>query len=128
MTNSIPEYNSKFDFSLFKNLYLVQKPADLRKGIDGYCSIISSIHSLDPADGSLYLFTNKSKNKVKGIFYDGTGYWLIYKRLNSSSLKWPLSNETEDVLVLNSTQLESLLGGLSIVPSQAFLPFHPRFS
>ncbi|MCF0259080.1 MAG: IS66 family insertion sequence element accessory protein TnpB [Erysipelotrichaceae bacterium] len=68
MTNTIPEYKSRFDFTLFNNLYLIQKPVDLRKGIDGYRSIISSIHSLDPADGSLYLFTNKAKNKVKGIF------------------------------------------------------------
>ena len=45
------------DFSKVKNIILVNKPADLRKGIDGYASIIQGIYHLDPTDGSLYLFT-----------------------------------------------------------------------
>lgn len=122
MESIIPAIDLGIDFSKVKNLYLAQMPADLRKGIDGYVSLVQGPLALDPLDGSLFLFVNRQKNKIKGILRDGNGFWLVYKRLSRSSLQWPVSTDQSDFMRIDCSQLASLLSGLSIVPQPAFLP------
>lgn len=114
------------DFSKVKNIILVNHPADLRKGIDGYVSVIQGIHHLDPTDGSLYIFTNRSKDKMKGILHDGNGYWLVYKRLARSHLKWPVT-EADQYQSISWSQLQALMSGMTIVPDPQFLPQKPKY-
>ncbi|UNT92556.1 IS66 family insertion sequence element accessory protein TnpB [Allobaculum sp. Allo2] len=122
MESIIPAIDLGIDFSKVKNIYLAQMPADLRKGIDGYVSPVQGPLALDPLDGSLFLFVNRQKNKIKGILRDGNGFWLVYKRLSRSSLQWPVSTDQSDFMRIDCSQLASLLSGLSIVPQPAFLP------
>lgn len=122
MESLIPELYFGIDFSKVKNIYLAQKPADLRKGIDGCASLLQGCLALDPLDGSLFLFVNRQKNKLKGILCDGNGYWLVYKRLARSSLQWPVTSEESDFMKIDYSQLTSLLSGMTIVPQPAFLP------
>ncbi|UNT92960.1 IS66 family insertion sequence element accessory protein TnpB [Allobaculum sp. Allo2] len=122
MESIIPAIDLGIDFSKVKNIYLAQMPADLRKGIDGYVSLVQGPLALDPLDGSLFLFVNRQKNKIKGILRDGNGFWLVYKRLSRSSLQWPVSPDQSDFMRIDCSQLASLLSGLSIVPQPAFLP------
>ena len=98
------------------------RPADLRKGIDGYVSWVQALLDLDPLDGSLFLFTNRSKNKIKGVLHDGNGFWLVYKRLARSSVLWPTSCDETEYMKIDTKQLTALLSGMSIVPQQDFLP------
>lgn len=127
METIIPAYDLGIDFSRIKNIYLAQKPADLRKGIDGYASMVQHCLGLNPTDGSLYLFVNRQKNKMKGVIHDGNGYWLIYKRIPRSHLSWPTSSESEDYIRISADQLKSLLSGLAVVPTPAFFPKRPRY-
>lgn len=122
MFDTYPAIDLGIDFSKVKNIYLAQMPADLRKGIDGYVSLVQGPLALDPLDGSLFLFVNRQKNKIKGILRDGNGFWLVYKRLSRSSLQWPVSTDQSDFMRIDCSQLASLLSGLSIVPQPAFLP------
>lgn len=122
MESIIPAIDLGIDFSKVKNIYLAQMPADLRKGIDGYVFLVQGPLALDPLDGSLFLFVNRQKNKIKGILRDGNGFWLVYKRLSRSSLQWPVSTDQSDFMRIDCSQLASLLSGLSIVPQPAFLP------
>jgi len=122
MESIIPAIDLGIDFSKVKNIYLAQMPADLRKGIDGYVSLVQGPLALDPLDGSLFLFVNRQKNKIKGILRDGNGFWLVYKRLSRSSLQWPVTTDQSDFMRIDCSQLASLLSGLSIVPQPAFLP------
>ena len=59
MESIIPAIDLGIDFSKVKNIYLAQMPADLRKGIDGYVSLVQGPLALDPLDGSLFLFVNR---------------------------------------------------------------------
>ena len=122
MESIIPAIDLGIDFSKVKNIYLAQMPADLRKGIDGYVSLVQGPLALDPLDGSLFHVVNRQKNKIKGILRDGNGFWLVYKRLSRSSLQWPVSTDQSDFMRIDCSQLASLLSGLSIVPQPAFLP------
>ena len=116
MERFIPYYEMKIDVSKARSIILASMPADLRKGIDGYASLVSACLNLDPTDGSLYLFTNRQKNKIKGIMFDGNNYWLLYKRISSYSLNWPENAGSSEYFRISHEQLSSLLAGMNIFP------------
>lgn len=116
MERFIPDYEMKIDVSKARSIILASMPADLRKGIDGYASLVSACLNLDPTDGSLYLFTNRQKNKIKGIMFDGNNYWLLYKRISSYSLNWPENADSSEYFRISHEQLSSLLAGMNILP------------
>ena len=59
---------------------------------------------------SLYIFYNRNRNKLKCLYYDETGFWLLYKRLESGTFKW--SKSADEKLLEISEQLKWLLEGL----------------
>lgn len=69
------------DVSGINNVYLIQASNDLRKGIDGYSSIVQNNIDLSRFDSSLLLFCNKDHNKIKCLYFDVNGFWLLYKHL-----------------------------------------------
>jgi len=60
---------------------------DFRKGIDGLIAVCSQKLSVDPFNGALFLFYNKSKTSIKILSFDGQGFWLCAKRLSKGSFK-----------------------------------------
>lgn len=121
------ELDSRINFEKFESIYLVTQPVDLRKGIDGYASMVQSDFRLDPfRSDSIFLFTNRAKDKMKGINYDGVGFWLLYKRLSKGKFKWQVESE-EPVIKITSAQLNLLLEGKSIEPEKGFRKLKPRY-
>lgn len=96
-----------------KAVYMAMNVTDLRKGIDGYAQIIQNTYHLNPMDRSLYLFCNKDHNKLKCLYWDGTGFWLFYKRLEKGHFKWK-KNEADGVYQISEKQLAWLLDGLKV--------------
>lgn len=71
------------------------QPADFRKGIDGFVALCKNQLLEEPRDGSVYVFINRAKTMIRALSYDGTGYWLMTKRLSSGKFKhWPSGNRT----------------------------------
>lgn len=106
-------------FDDIRELYLVRGVTDLRKGIDGYAALISAELHRSPTDHSLYIFCNRNRNKLKCLYYDGTGFWLLYKRMDKGHFKW-IRNEKEDTVMITHQQLKWLLEGLKIEQKTAF--------
>ena len=102
-------------------IYMATGPTDLRKGIDGYSAIVSSKMELDPFEKNLYLFSNRMKDKIKILYWDGNGFWLFYKRLESGKFRWLKENE-ELNLNLTFQQCSWSLEGLDIHQNRAFRP------
>lgn len=101
-------------FNRFSKVYLVCGYTDLRKGIDGLATIINSQLRMDPFEKDvLFLFCGHSSRRFKGLLWEGDGFLLLYKRVESGTLSWP-RNSTE-VMALSEEQLRSLLGGFSII-------------
>lgn len=113
------------DFSNIKSIYMAQGCTDLRKGIDGYASIIQDHFSLSPFDDALYIFCNRHRNKIKCLYWDGSGFWLLYKRLENGHFKW-MKNEN-GALLITQQQLQWLLDGLKIEQKTAFKTTHPKY-
>lgn len=106
-------------FDDIKEIYLIAGATDLRKGIDGYAALISSELHRSPTDNSLYIFCNGNRNKLKCLYYDGTGFWLLYKRMDTGHFKW-IRREKEDSVSITHQQLTWLLEGLKIEQKYAF--------
>lgn len=66
--------------------------ADFRKGIDGFVSLCKNQLLLEPRDGTIFVFINRARTMIRALSYDGTGYWLMTKRLSRGKFKyWPAS-------------------------------------
>jgi transposase len=84
---------------------------DFRRGLDGLLGICRSrISSVDPFSGTLFLFCNRSRKAIKGVVYDGQGFWLFMKRLSVGRFTcWPTGNVGEEVSEILARELMVLL-------------------
>jgi len=97
--------------------YLYRTPVDFRKSINGLALIVEQELGLDPFNTSLYLFSNRARDKVKILYWDKTGFALWYKRLEKARFKWPV--HCNDVFEISEQQLHWLLEGYDIEGHQA---------
>ena len=61
------------------------KPVDFRKGSDGLAALVREIMRADPFDGAIYVFRAKRADRLKLLFWDGTGVCLLAKRLEENA-------------------------------------------
>jgi transposase len=86
------------------------KPVDFRKGMDGLAALVTEQLRADPFSGVIYVFRAKRADRVKLVWWDGTGLCLLAKRLEDGQFRWP---KIEDgVMRLTPAQLQALLEGL----------------
>lgn len=103
------------------HIYLHRTAVDFRKSIDGLCAIVEAQMKLDPFASALYVFCNRRRNRLKMLFWDKTGFCLVYKRLEKDKFHWPLHLDG-DVISLSREQLNWLLDGYNLkllTPHQA---------
>jgi transposase len=89
---------------------IATKPVDFRKGADGLSALVQERLSADPFCGTIYVFRAKRANRVKLLWWDGTGICLLAKRLEESQFRWP--RIADGVMRLSAAQLSALLEGL----------------
>jgi transposase len=70
-------------------IYLYLPPTDMRKSIDSLCTLVSEQLVLNPADGHLFIFRNKSGNKLKCLYYEPNCFTLWYRRLEKGRFVFP---------------------------------------
>lgn len=97
-------------FNFNQPLWFYPKPVDFRRQIDGLVILIADQLTKNPTSGQLFIFRNRSANKIKLLWYDNNGFWLCYKRLEKGKLKFP--SVRDDVMELTRAQLSWLLSGL----------------
>jgi transposase len=86
------------------------RPVDFRKGAEGLAALVREKMTADPFSGAVYVFRAKRADRIKLIFWDGTGLCLFAKRLEDGIFRWP---KIEDgVMRLSAAQLSALLEGL----------------
>ena len=89
---------------------MATKPVDFRKGAEGLAALVRDGMKTDPFSGAVYVFRAKRADRVKLIFWDGTGVCLFAKRLEDGAFRWP--NVQDGVMHLTAAQLSALLEGL----------------
>jgi transposase len=98
-----------------RQFYIRYGYTDMRKQIDGLAALIQS--QMEMEEGVLFLFCGKKADRIKGLFWDGTGYVLVYKRLSNSRFQWP--RNAEDLKRITPQEYRWLMEGLSIYQSKA---------
>ncbi|KFG70306.1 IS66 family insertion sequence element accessory protein TnpB [Microvirga sp. BSC39] len=86
------------------------KPIDFRKGADGLAALVRDTMGADPFSGAVYVFRAKRTDRIKLVFWDGTGVVLVAKRLEDGEFRWP--KVQDGVIHLSATELSALLEGL----------------
>ena len=86
--------------------------ADFRRGIDGFVALCQNELLLDPRDQSVFVFINRAGTMIRALSYDGSGYWLMTKRLSRGKFQgWPSGDSA--VSDTTALQLRRILGGTS---------------
>ena len=112
----------RFDEGL--KVYLHREPVDFRYGMNSLSILVEQSMRLNPMDSSLYIFGNRRRDRIKILGWDGSGFWLMMKRLEASRFIWP-DNKAE-VVTMTTNVLHALLDGDDITtirrhPKQEYL-------
>jgi transposase len=89
---------------------VASKPVDFRKGAEGLAVLVREQMQSDPFSGAVYVFRAKRADRVKLIYWDGTGVCLFAKRLEDGKFRWP--SVQDGVMRLSPAELSALLEGL----------------
>ncbi len=91
-------------------ILLAVAPVDFRCGIDGLAAVCRQKLKQNPSNGTLFVFINRNKTMIRTLAYDGSGFWLMTKRLSKGKFTfWPKSTST--VSRLNAIKLQHILVG-----------------
>jgi transposase len=114
------------DFTEMK-IYLACGSTDFRKSINGLAAKVQQELTQNPFEQkALYVFCNKSRNRLKLLEWDSNGFWLYYKRLEHGTLKWP--NDEERVMELSADELALLLDSTKLVQKLNRKELNPKYA
>ncbi|HSR54540.1 MAG TPA: IS66 family insertion sequence element accessory protein TnpB [Acidobacteriota bacterium] len=94
-------------------IFLAVEPVDMRKQFNGLWAQAEGHLGEDPFGGALFVFTNKRRNLVKMLYWDGTGVWVFAKRLEKGRFSWPRGSDKRK-LSLAPESVTLLLGGIDL--------------
>ena len=93
---------------------------DLRKGIDGLATLVQQQFELDPFTNTLFLFCGRRRDRIKGLYWEGDGFLLVYKRLEQGVYQWPRNKaEAQEI---TPQQYRWLMEGLQVEQPKAHRP------
>ncbi len=82
---------------------IATRPVDFRKGAEGLAALVRETMTSDPFSGAIYVFRAKRADRVKLVFWDGTGLCLFAKKLEEGAFRWPAI--TDGSIRLTAAQL-----------------------
>ena len=94
-------------------IYLAVEPVDMRKQFNGLWSLADLKLRENPRLGALFVFTNKNRDRLKMLYWDGTGVWIFAKRLEKGRFTWPTGSDRTK-LPLKPEALTMLLAGIDL--------------
>lgn len=103
------------NFKNFAGVYIVCGFTDLRYGIDSFAAIIEQKYKMNLfIPNTLFLFCGKSSSKIKSLLWEGDGFLMLYKRVESGHFSWPRTSS--DLRALSAEQFHWLMQGFAIDP------------
>ena len=95
-------------------VYVAIGATDMRKGFEGLFGIVRDRLLIDPLSGHLFVFCNARKNRLKILFWDGSGIWICSKRLERGRFSWPSQGDENAKVRLSQEQLSMLIAGIEL--------------
>lgn len=97
-------------------VFLATAPTDLRKAFDGLAALVRQDLGQDPLSGSLYVFCNRRRDRIKILIWEPGGYWLCIRRLEVGTFRWPKADAP--CARYSREELTLLLGGIDLARTQ----------
>jgi transposase len=95
-------------------IYLAVGATDMRKGFNGLYGLVRDRLQSEPLSGHVFLFCNAQRNRVKLMFWDGSGLWVCAKKLEKGRFRWPEVDGEQSKVQLSYEELALLLGGVDL--------------
>lgn len=95
-------------------IYLAAGATDMRKGFEGLYGLVRDRLRCEPLSGHLFLFANRDRNRLKVMFWDGSGLWVCAKRLEKGRFWWPEAAGGDARIQLSHEELSPLLCGIDL--------------
>jgi len=107
-----------FGLSPATRIYLAVGATDLRKGFEGLYGLVRDRLLCEPTSGHLFLFSNARRNRIKVLYWDGSGLWLCAKRLERGRFSWPGEDAQAVRVTVSQEELSLLLGGIDLAQTR----------
>lgn len=105
-----------FLLSPHTKVFLAQQITDMRKSFRGLLTLTESILQQDPASGHLFVFVNRRRDMLKILHWDGSGFWIWYRRLERGTFQLPAADagKAQTGVELTPAQLSLILDGIDL--------------
>lgn len=107
-------------------VFVAVEPCDMRKSFNGLHAIVCEQLQENPVGGALFAFTNKKRNRLKLLYWDGTGLWVLAKRLEEGRFSWPESGKDKTTKIKLAPEALSLLMDGIDMRAGCRLPWYER--
>lgn len=107
-----------FGLGAATRIYLAPGATDMRKNFNGLYGLVRDQLLCDPMSGHVFLFANAQKNRLKILFFDGTGLWVCAKRIERGRLHWPSADAGQGKVVLSREEFALLVGGIDLTETR----------
>jgi len=95
-------------------VFVALEPCDMRKGFESLAGMVGITLEEDLKSGALFVFGNRRRTRLKILYWDGTGLWLMTKRLEAGTFSWPKDTEGKKKLQLRPEAFAMLTDGIEL--------------
>jgi len=95
-------------------IYLCTEPVDFRKGFDGLTGIVTAKLGQNVINGSLFLFVNRRRDRIKALWWETGGLTLWYRRLEQGTVELPKPADGQTHVTIDSVELAMWIAGVSL--------------
>lgn len=93
-------------------VYVATAPADMRKSFDGLMGLVRDFLGGDPLSGHLFVFHNRTGDRLKVLWWDRDGLAIFYKRLEEGSFTFPPATGGGPQVEMTAADLQLVLQGI----------------
>jgi transposase len=105
-------------------IWLSTRPADLRKSFDGLAALVRDGLRGDPLSGDIFVFRNKSADRIKLLLWEEDGYAIWYKRLEKGNYRFPAAADGAEQVEVRAADLVMLLAGVDLASVRRSRRYH----
>jgi len=95
-------------------VFVALESCDMRKGFEGLAALVETTLQEDLRGGALFVFGNRRRTRLKILYWDGTGVWLMSKRLEEGTFSWPQTTDGNTKMRLRPEALAMLTDGVEL--------------
>ena len=99
-------------------IYLCTEPVDFRNGFDGLTGIVTATLGQNVLNGSLFLFVNRRRDRIKALWWETGGLTLWYRRLEQGTVELPTPEDDKTHVTIDAVELAMWIAGVSLKSSR----------